>query len=352
MESEDLLTRGLQSPFEYGNKNPHQTHGNSNLTNVAEKRTPPNQGIRPLQDIQYLRAGATKSGRGHEFQIGGSDQVPAISLEHLTATDIKKLKDELRILKKRVYEQEKACFICTSSFANIDVEGIADHYREHQNTIQNAGNCLLCGDRSWAFMSTDERLGHLLVHEDRVGIWFGHQRLEELECPGCDKVLSTFIDTEMMLEHVISHDPFTVKFCDRCARSYSQLSDEELRYHRHICIEGPERDTKWEFCQFCGTNVTLLDAEDTSLHNSDCKEDEGFIACTQCGWDMTVMSDQEARAHAAFCKPPGGTKETYCKRCGEKKGGSDPNAHKDCRSTRFKRISDFAQLQRRETGEF
>lgn len=268
-----------------------------------------------------------------ELALAVSQNTPTVYASVLTPTDVRYLRLQSRRLLNQVLERTSSCVVCNATFELYKTKEKQEHYDLHRQAIDCASVCVLCEDKNWRFWTAEEKRQHLYQHQARDEGRIAKTFWAGFECPGCDLDLSTLGDKNDVLKHVIAHDPQTIRFCDRCGKSYKSCTATELAHHDRVCIEGPDREPETalpSFCKGCGINKTNMTEEQDKLHSAraiNCFTKDTF--CTTCGFDMTDLTLHERSRHVATCNTPGGPAKTYCCRCGEEFGNLKGHARKD-----------------------
>jgi hypothetical protein len=259
-------------------------------------------------------------GPSRELQIKVSPNFPTVYAQRITPSDFDELIEQNQTLRNKVLERMWACPICNMGFKTHNNTNIREHMQEHIKQMQEAGECPLCGNTSWALMSTDQKRAHFEWHIARQRAAAVQNPWRQVRCPACDEDLST-LQPEAIVEHCLKHSPDIVQYCDKCGLHEAKCTKEEQMHHQKVCREAPERkngDPEPVFCEYCGKDTSTQTQTQKTLHARDCQNKptaSSKIFCTKCGLDITVLNNVQLASHTSRCVVPRGIKRKFCRRC-------------------------------------
>jgi uncharacterized protein with PIN domain len=259
-------------------------------------------------------------GPSRELQIKVSPNFPTVYAHRITPSDFDELAEENQTLRNKVLERMWACPICNTTFKNYNKTTIREHVQEHIKQIQEAGECPICGDANWAFMSIDQRRGHFAWHMAKEQDAAKQASWQQVQCPACDIDLSN-MRPEAIVEHCLKHSPGIVQYCDKCGLHEANCTKYEILHHDQVCRAAPERqktDPEPVFCESCGKDTANQTQIQKALHTRDCQTmptASSKTFCTKCGLDITTFNNMQLTRHNSHCRVPRGFKRKFCGRC-------------------------------------
>ena len=260
-------------------------------------------------------------GNTRELMFKVSNHMPTVFGQRLTLTDIAQLHEENQHLRNKVLDRQTICQICGEDFENFQIDEIAEHHKEHRETLQQDGQCPWCADTNYGFMTMEQKRFHLKQHFDREDTITKKNFWKDHRCPLCDEDFTRWKPEEIIDHCLNSHAPGLVQFCDKCGANTGSFNAAEAAYHKRSCRDRPEGlggDKEPEFCTRCGKNVSHQGPEEAKLHSRDClqqKPKDHF--CDRCGFKLSSKSGPEISIHKEYCRAPGGPKRQFCRQCGK-----------------------------------
>jgi hypothetical protein len=252
-------------------------------------------------------------GPAKELILSAGDSMPAVYVQRLTPTDIYQLVDENSELRNEVLERKKKCEICNTTFEFFLKDNIREHYKEHSDSLQAAGNCPLC-DLTWAVTTVAEKRAHLLIHQESIE---GEKILDfwrDLTCPVCDEDLQK-LTTEEILKHTSNHPPGMVRFCSRCSFELEIATSVELANHDQKCKEVRVKYNR-EFCTKCGKERSGETDNQCANHSVGRCEHKPNRYCPRCGVNEHEIDHPSWLSHKNHrCRTPGGLRKSFCGKC-------------------------------------
>ena len=291
-------------------------------------------------------------GATRELQMRVGSSMPTVYARRLTPTDIGQLQDENQKLRNQVLDRIFACPICDEEFKTDDKEKVRTHVREHQQQLEEVGQCPSCGDSSWAFMTNDEKRMHFAAHQHHHKSMKIQKFYNDQRCPVCDREFSK-LKPELVVRHCLEHAPGQLQFCDRCGLHETDCNIEELNHHHLKCRLAEEKqlgDPEPEFCKFSGLNITALTSTEKLDRVKAFLEGSSGKFCPRCGLDETGSHWSRAAIaeHDSHCVAPSGFAKKFCEKCGIKVASLDglriANHQRTCRMVEPKQPSDWEQL--------
>ncbi|KAF8853593.1 hypothetical protein BDZ45DRAFT_806524 [Acephala macrosclerotiorum] len=259
-------------------------------------------------------------GKPRDLLLSVGSNLPEIYLRRLTTTDIAQLEEENRRIRMRNLERQSACSMCNAAFPNYKPEDIAAHYREHADAIAAAGKCPMCATEGWVFMDMDHKKEHIMGHYNEHDSKRIREFFKSLDCPICGEDLQD-MDARTVVDHIASHTPEVIRFCDICGLDLDAVNKTELCHHADTCREW-DHDLKEDgttlphFCGQCGVDRTKPETDcERRAHGKVCRTIK-YENCENCGVDLTGFSDEDYATHGRRCKVPRGMRKTWCRKCG------------------------------------
>jgi hypothetical protein len=214
------------------------------------------------------------------------------------------------------------CQICDTTFLEYETEKIGEHLKTHQDALREVGKCPLC-DCCWAALDKEQKKQHLWNHQAQgeqdliKNFWQGFQ------CPICDRDLQP-LSHDDILAHMADHPPGLLRFCDRCGLDISSSTEHERDHHKKTCHET-EREENVVHCKRCGKSRSNETELGSAIHERICIH-TGKEFCTICALNISHISLEEKVRHYRRHKVPGGSRKTFCKRCGQNLVTMSPHA--------------------------
>lgn len=271
------------------------------------------------QDLSVIQPGRAPAipiyGPVSQRVLSQGTNLPEIFYNAVTPTDNSLILAENRSLRNMVLQRRHKCDWCEFTFADHDEAGKRAHFLTHKKQLASGGDaCDMCGDTGYRFMSSSEKRAHHIACGKRRETEVIANFWKTCKCPICDEDLSR-MDPKIVLQHVASHTPEVIKYCDRCGRDKDSLSVAEKLHHDRICVLNPEAKGRQEYCDRCAQDLTDITPRNRQRHDRICGLKPARNFCTICSLDFASLSIHEARAHRANCKAPAAPPNSFCNRC-------------------------------------